>query len=165
MLTFSLISLGLLAIIFRRRIPWIGVVSRVADGDSVETQRWGKTVRIRLAGIDAPEWHQPYGRDAHRALQKLIEHKVVLFLPTSRDRYGRIVCNLFVGIKPVSWVMAANGHAWGMRALPTLLTFVPRIRRQGLWADRNAVEPRIWRLAQQRTGLAPNRRKFGASGR
>ena len=41
-----------------------GPVIRVADGDTISVRRNGKTVRIRLDGIDTPESDQPFGTTA-----------------------------------------------------------------------------------------------------
>lgn len=40
-------SLGLL---------WVGTVSHLADGDSVESEAWFQSYRVRIRGIDAPEY-------------------------------------------------------------------------------------------------------------
>lgn len=65
------------------------VVSRIADGDSLELKRGG---RIRLVGVDCPELSQRGGREAAaftRAalLGKTIEYRLCSEQP--RDRYGR----------------------------------------------------------------------------
>ena len=62
-------------------------VDRVVDGDTVYTKD-GTT--IRLYGIDAPERDQPYGKQATRALDGVIETKVYV-LEKDTDRYGRLV--------------------------------------------------------------------------
>ena len=62
-------------------------VDRVVDGDTVYTKDGTK---IRLHGIDTPERDQPYGKQATRALDGLIETKVYV-LEKDTDRYGRLV--------------------------------------------------------------------------
>ena len=52
-------------------------VVNVVDGDTVDvvpanTRRGGEAYRVRLWGIDAPEWDQPLGREATRALNELL---------------------------------------------------------------------------------------------
>ena len=143
------IALAALAAL-RHRLPWLGTVSRVVDGDSLEAIHFGRVQQIRLCGIDAPEWRQPYGREAQHQLATLIEHRVVLFIPGGKDRYDRRVCHVIIGWRCASCWMAYNGHAWGLRALPSFLTLIPRIRRKGLWAGQRPVEPRIWRLSSKR---------------
>ncbi len=61
-----------------RRVYDVQVVS-IIDGDDivvrVDESNWpeidGTQLRVRLWGIDAPEWNQPYGREAKAELQRL----------------------------------------------------------------------------------------------
>ena len=51
-------------------------VINVVDGDTVDVvpanaRRGGEATRVRLWGIDAPEWQQPLGPEATRALNEL----------------------------------------------------------------------------------------------
>ena len=48
-------------------------VDRVVDGDTVYTKDGTK---IRLHGIDTPERDQPYGKQATRALDRLIKTNI-----------------------------------------------------------------------------------------
>ena len=49
-------------------------VIRVVDGDSVNVMRLSenKEVKLRLYGIDAPEWKQAYGKESKDALKGLL---------------------------------------------------------------------------------------------
>lgn len=130
--------------------PWIGTVSRIADGDSVEARLWSTDRRIRLAGFDAPEWKQSYGRQARTALVDRIEGHRVLFVPRAIDRYGRVVCTLLTLRGPISWRMVASGNAWSDSFVTGILVLVPRLLRRGLWADGARVHPSLWRAANPR---------------
>lgn len=61
----------------------------------------GKTISIRLAGIDSPEGahfgmtEQPYHADALLKLRSLVLNKPVSFVPHSIDRYGRVVASVY----------------------------------------------------------------------
>jgi len=71
-----------------------GRVVRVIDGDTVLLRGAGLGIpplRVRLAGIDAPELRQPYGPEAKRALEKMVLDAIVVVDWTKRDRYRRIL--------------------------------------------------------------------------
>ena len=87
---------------------WVKV-DRVVDGDTIVLM--DKT-RVRLHGIDTPERDQPYGKQATRALDALIETKVFV-AEKDTDRYGRLVGVLYTpeGLN-VNLAMVCGGHAW-----------------------------------------------------
>lgn len=74
-------------------------VIRVADGDTVEIERQGRTVTVRLIGIDTPETVHPtepvqcFGPQASRfAVRQLLDESVALEYDRSQGRtdyYGR----------------------------------------------------------------------------
>ena len=67
---------------------------RYADGDTFNfTSRTGELVRVRLAGYDAPERAQPYGKQATAKLRELTAGGAHCDCYKS-DRYGRSVCNV-----------------------------------------------------------------------
>jgi endonuclease YncB( thermonuclease family) len=69
-------------------------LKRVADGDSVDLNCAGETIRVRLHCIDAPELGQrPWGDQAKAYLQSLLPRDLVL-RPVEKDRYGRTVGEL-----------------------------------------------------------------------
>lgn len=147
----SLIALIVIAPLLKTRIaPWIGTVSRIADGDSVEARLWFTQRRIRLAGFDAPEWKQSYGREARTALVSCIEGRRVLFIPTDVDRYGRVVCMVITRRGPLSWRMVASGNAWSDSFMTSILSIIPRVFGRGLWADPARIHPSLWRSANPR---------------
>lgn len=149
MVLYVAIALLALYLYARRLLPWIGRVSRVVDGDSLESRRWRSVHRIRLIGVDAPEYRQPHGKEARAALAKLVEKRLVLFVPMGIDRYGRITCRVFARWRPVAASLVLGGHAWPDGPIALLLSIVPRLRRIGLWSDRRRVHPGIWRTAQR----------------
>lgn len=69
-----------------------GKVVKTADGDTVKVlDAKNKTYKIRLAGIDAPERKQAYGKAATKFLSKWINQKTVCVDWHKRDHYGRLV--------------------------------------------------------------------------
>lgn len=67
---------------------------RVIDGDSLATVIEGEEIKIRIHGIDAPEFDQPEGAEATRTLRGLIEGHEATIKPVETDRYGRLVARI-----------------------------------------------------------------------
>lgn len=67
-----------------------GCVTRVKDGDTVVVSlEEGRTVEVRLWGIDAPESDQPHGSYATKAARKAAKGEPCKVIVKDRDRYGR----------------------------------------------------------------------------
>ncbi len=77
-------------------------ITKITDGDSFTVQdSSGKTEEIRLCGIDAPELAQPLGPESKAALAKVAPvGSALVVTPIKRDRYGRIVAEVFLADKP-----------------------------------------------------------------
>ncbi len=136
------------------RPPWR--VEMVNDGDTVTCiDESGQTVKIRLQGIDAPEFDQPHGRSARNALdQKLIGRRVRV-AGTARDQYGRLLGTLWLEDRNLNRELVAEGHAWvfgGFSPDPDLLDAEDAARRarRGLWAADYPVSPSLWRQEHPR---------------
>lgn len=71
-----------------------GTVSRVIDGDTFTLQ--DESRRIRVWGLDAPEWNRPGGSDATVTMRQLVGGKNLHCNPRDIDRYGRIVAQCFL---------------------------------------------------------------------
>ena len=67
-----------------------GKVIKISDGDSFTLLNSdNEEIRIRLQGIDAPEYKQPYSRKSREALSDLIFQKQIEVDVVEYDRYGR----------------------------------------------------------------------------
>lgn len=110
----------------RRQTGLIRVV-RISDGDSVSIVVNGRTEKIRLIGIDAPEMAQrPWGKKAKQHLEDIIdgssgkvsvERDVV-----ERDKYGRLLAYLRTGDgRLINELMLRDGYA-------VLYTFPPNVK-------------------------------------
>jgi len=64
-------------------------VSKVLDGDSFTLS--GESRRIRVWGLDAPEWNHQGGSTATSTLRRLISGKHLHCAVLDVDRYGRLV--------------------------------------------------------------------------
>ena len=77
-------------------------VTRVNDGDGCIAVRLGwfrrqrETLEIRLHAIDAPEYDQPFGREATHRLRRIAEGKrFTLRVWEPQDQFGRVVGVLY----------------------------------------------------------------------
>src|SRR5689334_15220288 len=69
-----------------------GKVVGIADGDTLTVLTASKQQhKIRLAEIDAPEKHQPFGTKSKQSLSNLCFGKEAEISPRVKDRYQRIV--------------------------------------------------------------------------
>ena len=99
------------------RAPWLGIVTYVIDGDTVQVRALedGRPATIRINGIDAPEICQSGGAMARHVLMQRILYKEVLIYGRAQDAYGRLVARIVLrGEDQGAW-MVANGLAWASR--------------------------------------------------
>lgn len=71
-----------------------GRVSKILDGDTFTLS--GESRRIRVWGLDAPEWDQQGGSAATATLRGLISGKTLRCGVVDIDRYGRLVAQCFL---------------------------------------------------------------------
>jgi len=151
-------------------------VVAVFDGDTIEVLRSAREpeaspepVRIRLAGIDAPERGQAWSRRAHRALAARVAGKEVRINEVSTDAYGRTVGEVYADGVCVGCELVREGHAWVYRFFsddPVLLELEAEARetRRGLWGLPEAERVPPWRWRERGTpGRAKERGGAGAA--
>ncbi len=121
-----------------------GTVERVRDGDGAFVRLDSGPMEVRFYGIDAPELKGPFGREAKRALQRLIGGREVELVPVSQDSYERMIAVVLAGGESVNEAMLAGGYAWAYR---NYLGQIPgesryceleaqaRAARRGLWSQ------------------------------
>lgn len=120
---------GLRARARRRTVPgaptWHRVL-RVVDGDTLDVEMSGHTVRVRVLGVDTPETVHPdkpvefYGpeasAEAHRLLDgQWVQVRMDLWRREHVDGYGRLLA--YVGLPDgtdYGWLMVVNGYAQEM---------------------------------------------------
>lgn len=130
-----------------------GRIVGVQDGDTVTLLTSDKrTVKIRLAEIDAPELKQPYGQKSKQILSGLAFDKEAVVTVQDIDRYGRTVGRIEIDGLDVNAEMVRQGAAWVYRryaSTPALYEIEAEARQEGrgLWhlpeADR--IPPWEWR--------------------
>ena len=78
-------------------------VTRIIDGDTFETNRRKKPVR--LANVNAPEKGKRGAPQARKELDKLIRGQEVYIDTVARDKWGRSVANVKIGRRSVNKAM------------------------------------------------------------
>ena len=86
-----------------------GRVIGIADGDTLTVLTSSQTqVKVRLAGIDAPERGQPFGARAKQNLARLTFGNPVEIRWHKPDRYGRLVGQVWVDVS-AGWCGSMSG--------------------------------------------------------
>jgi endonuclease YncB( thermonuclease family) len=147
-----------------------GISVDVQDGDTfVLRDEAGRPMRIRVAGIDAPEKSQPWAERSRQHLRELLRGQRVQVLPIKQDVYGRTVARVQVLQSGDTALDAAQaqldaGLAWHFKRYKSDQTRDEFVRyaqaeRQaraaglGLWADPQPQAPWLFR-AENRSGSA-----------
>jgi len=148
-------------------------VINVADGDTLtvlDDQR--RSHKVRLAGIDAPERGQAFGRRATEALALLTKNQRVTVDGGKTDRYQRRIgivrvapteCSACVPSVDVGLALIGVGLAWHYRAYAREQSTAnreqyqqaeagARVRHDGLWADSAPTPPWDWRRVRHAGG-------------
>ena len=100
--------------------PWSGVVTWVADGDTlrVKPASGGAPVSVRIRDIDAPEICQSGGAASREALNGRVRGRAVKVSGKARDAYGRLVAGVTVDDQDVGQWMVLQGQAWATGRRP-----------------------------------------------
>lgn len=127
-----------------------GYVQRVIDGDTFDLRMDDRLIRIRLAGIDAPEINQPYGDVARDYLSRVCEGQFIHALVLELDRNGRSIADVYLQEHWLNGLMIRAGLAWHFTKYDNFQELADeeaqaRAARRGLWADPTPVAPWDWR--------------------
>jgi micrococcal nuclease len=87
-------------------------VTKIADGDSITVQCSRGKEKIRICGIDAPEKKQEFGQASRLKMIELVKGKTVDIVGIQRDRYDRLVAEVFVGDRYINAEMVKSGLAY-----------------------------------------------------
>lgn len=129
----------------------------VADGDTVTVlDAEQHQVRIRVAGIDAPEKKQPFGNRARQAMTDFCFRERVDVDGEKHDRYRRLVAKVRCRDKDAGLEMIRQGLAWHYKAYEKEQSPADRAAYAeaeeaarsagiGLWRDPEPAAPWEWR--------------------
>jgi endonuclease YncB( thermonuclease family) len=164
----SLVLLGSAIVAsFHAYADFTGKVVAVADGDTITVLRGKEQVKIRIAGIDAPERKQAFGNVAKARMSDMVFGKEVRVDDRKKDRYGRTIGRVWVAIPDckkydcpktldAGMALLTVGLAWHYkkyemeqpeeeRAQYLFAETEARAKRVGLWHDAKSVPPWEWR--------------------
>lgn len=128
-----------------------GRIVGVSDGDTATLlTSSNKSVKIRLAQIDAPEKNQAFGEKSKQSLSDLIFGKQVSVEVETKDRYGRSVGKIKVAGVDANLEQVKRGMAWfyvqyGKDSAYRNAEASARFNRVGLWSEPNPVPPWVFR--------------------
>ncbi|MFZ3585020.1 thermonuclease family protein [Loktanella sp. DJP18] len=126
---------------------------RVVDGDSLVATPNGTEIKIRLHGIDAPEYDQPEGPAATAMLRSLVRGETVTIHPVDRDRYDRLVARVTLADgTDVGREMVRRGMAIALMHHNKNYSYdqhQAQSDRAGFWASGGIVAPSAWRQARR----------------
>jgi endonuclease YncB( thermonuclease family) len=127
-----------------------GTVVAIHDGDTISIRTTTETVRVRLYGVDCPEYKQPFSQRARQLTSRLTFKKSVTVRVEGRDLYDRIIGRVVVDGLDVNEALVRAGLAWhhetgaGDRRLAEAEK-AARAERAGLWAEKDPIPPWRWR--------------------
>lgn len=125
-----------------RTVKVVGVV----DGDTLSVITDVTVIKVRLKGIDAPESHQDFGTQAKKALSDKVFGKKVVLVGDEKDRYGRLLADVYADGRWINWELVKEGWAWHYLAYSndeklTAAEMVARSNRTGVWSHPEPVSP------------------------
>lgn len=124
-------------------------VVSVPDGDSITVMLDRQRVKVRLAGIDAPERRQRFGNESRKALARLCRNRKALVAWTERDDYQRLLGRVSCAGTDANAEQVRQGMAWVRykQQYPQLsaLQDAARRERRGLWTQDAPTPPWDWR--------------------
>jgi endonuclease YncB( thermonuclease family) len=109
-----------------------------------------KPVKLRLAGLDAPERCQAWGEQARTALAAHVLHRQVEVATRAHDMHGRAIGTLTLDGADVGAWLVERGHAWNQRYQRRSGPYAAeekaaRTARRGLFAAAEPEAPREFR--------------------
>ena len=129
-------------------------VTRIGDGDSLSVCIDGYEARVRLLYIDAPEYRQPFGKEARRSLHEMCAGEMASLTSEGKDRYGRILALVRCRQMDVNVEQVRRGMAWVSDLdKPARAFYIAQQRAReatlGLWIDPSPIAPWQWRRAHR----------------
>jgi len=141
------------------------IVVSLSDGDTLTVNDGKAQHKIRLAGIDAPESNQPFGRQSASHLAQMVMGKAVTLIGQKIDRNGRRVAKVICEGLDTNLEQVKAGYAWHFktyekeqstndRTAYAEAEIQARSSHLGLWADPNPMPPWDWRKRDEKKNVA-----------
>ena len=150
--------------------PLAGKVVSIADGDTLTLLVGTTQHRIRLNGIDAPESTQAFGTKSKQAIADKVFGKDVTVKWATRDKYKRILGDVYLGDRWINHEMVAEGYAWHYIQYSTDAKLAAaekqaKEKKVGLWADAKPIPPWEFRRGKADPDADPDSVFVTASGK
>ena len=118
----------------------------VSSGDTLTVLDGTRTVKIRLAYIDAPEPRQPYANHSRRTLTELCSGKDIKFKTLYTDRQKQAIAIVYCNGINANYHQVKAGMAWvydkyNQDETLSELQKEARKKRMGLWKDHVVTPP------------------------
>jgi endonuclease YncB( thermonuclease family) len=135
------------------------VVEKIIDGDTIRMKYNSKTIKVRLWGIDTPEYHQAYSKVATRFTAKMVKGSRIHFQVKDWDDYGRMVAIVtFADNRCLNEELLKAGLAWvhiyycKEAICDRWYRYERKARKKqiGLWHDNFPVPPWTWKRKNKR---------------
>ena len=129
-----------------------GRVVGITDGDTIMVLVDHREVKVRVAGIDAPEKKQPFGQRSKEHLSDCAFGKSVAVEWSKKDRYGRTIGKVTADGVDCGLRQIQDGLAWHYNAYAKEQSSSDRAayseaesqamaRKTGLWSDPHPTPP------------------------
>lgn len=123
-----------------------GKVIKVSDGDTIVIMSEGVKHKIRLNSIDCPEKKQEYGQEATKFTYDFVYGKTIEADVKDKDRYGRLVADIYLYGDSLNQALVRNGLAWHYKKyskdkILAKLEELAREENKGLWKDQSPIAP------------------------
>lgn len=133
-----------------------GKVISIADGDTLTILTSDKKqVKIRLAHIDAPEKKQDFGEKSKQNLANLCFGKNAIAKIQSKDRYKRLIAEVFCDGENANLQQVKSGLAWHYKTYSKNKIYAnaeleAKEQNLGLWILKNPMPPWKFRKSKKR---------------
>jgi endonuclease YncB( thermonuclease family) len=146
-------------------LDWVtGRVVSIHDGDTLKVWDGGQLHTVRLVAIDAPERRQAHSQRARQQLAAAVWQREVRVSYRKRDRYRRLVGQVWRDGEDVGLALVRGGWAWHYTAYQRDQSLADRLayavaeqearqHRLGLWADDDPLPP--WAFRRQARAARP----------
>ena len=143
---------------------YVGMVSKVSDGDTFHVKTASGYKKVRLYGVDAPEMKQKGGKEIYKRVESLLLDKKVIVSEQTTDKYGRAVAQILLFTKSdkkqdVGAMLLEKGMVWytpryckKQDPCDGYAMLFDKVKNQkiGIFKDKDIQSPEEWRRKHKR---------------